>query len=237
MRIGILLCDHVDDDLQAVHGTYLRMFEQFLPETNFQPYFVCDDDFPTSVSDCDGYLVNGSRYSVYDEISWIQRLKDFVQDIHHTGLPYVGVCFGHQILAEALGGTVLKSPQGWCVGKHNFKVDDDISWMDPKLQQIGLLMMCQDQVVDLPPGSSVMASNPACPIAMFTVGEHMFGIQAHPEFSPSYLAAILDKRREKIGYDKVAEARRSLHLPLDVDPIRKWIGNFFFRQRASQLGR
>lgn len=227
MRIGILLCDHVDKDRETKYGTYLEMFERLLPDIDFRPYYVCDNDFPDNVFDCDGYLVNGSRYSVYDDIPWINILKEFTVDIHQAQLGYVGVCFGHQVLAEALGGKVDKSTVGWCVGVHAFELIQPRPWMDPGSSHYKLLMMCQDQVVKLPPDSQILASSTECKVGMFTVGKNMLGIQAHPEFSTDYVSHLLGERVKKIGATKVAEAMDTLHQQLDAVIISTWIRKFF----------
>lgn len=225
-KIGLLECDHVLDELRYIAGDYREMFPAFLPDFQFQFYDVINGQFPASVEDCDAYICTGSRHSVYEEIDWILQLKQFIRDIYQSNKKFVGVCFGHQLLGDALGGKVWKSEKGWCVGVHQFEVLSQKIWMQPSLNNYQILMMCQDQVQVLPPNSEVLATSEACKIAMFQVGNNMLGIQGHPEFSKEYDQALMELRVERIGKEKVIQGIDSLKLPLDASVISQWISKF-----------
>jgi GMP synthase-like glutamine amidotransferase len=230
MKVGLLECDHVREDLLHIDGDYRQMFPSLFagaaPDWDFVFYDVCNGQFPASADDCDVYICTGSRFSVYDEEDWVIRLKQFVNEIYHSGKIYLGVCFGHQMLAEALGGKVEKSPIGWCVGVHTFDIVENEAWMNPSMPSLNLLMMCQDQVAVLPPGSTVLATGPSCPIAMFRVGSNMLAVQAHPEFSKAYDQALMELRIERIGQPKVQEGIASLDLPVYGSIMAGWMKNF-----------
>src|SRR5215217_7450772 len=112
MKVGLLECDHVREELLHIAGDYRQMFpalfSQVAPDWEFRFYGVCNGHFPESAGECDLYICTGSKFSVYDEEDWILRLKDFVKEIYESGKKYAGICFGHQMLAEALGGKVEK---------------------------------------------------------------------------------------------------------------------------------
>jgi len=230
MKIGLLECDHVRDELKHIAGDYRQMFPvlflQVAPNWEFQFFDVCNGHFPESVDTCDVYICTGSKSSVYDDEEWISRLKEFVREIHSSKSFFIGICFGHQILGEALGGKVRKSDVGWCVGVHAFEIIKTEEWMDPGLSTVNLLMMCQDQVVRLPPASTLLASTADCPNAMFTVGENMLGVQAHPEFPKEYDQALMQLRVERIGEEKVKKGIESLELHLNDLDVAGWIHNF-----------
>lgn len=230
MRVGLLECDHVRDELVYIAGDYREMFpalfSQVAPHWEFVFYDVCNGHFPASVLECEVYICTGSKSSVYDEEEWIFRLKDFVREIHSSGRIYLGVCFGHQMLAEALGGKVSKSQVGWCVGTHNFTITTRQNWMEPAAPALDLLMMCQDQVMQLPDDSTVLATSPDCPVAMFSVGANMLGVQAHPEFPKAYDKALMELRVERIGEEKVHKGIASLALPGDGVLMAQWMKNF-----------
>ncbi|WP_051350167.1 glutamine amidotransferase-related protein [Dyadobacter alkalitolerans] len=230
VKVGLLECDHVRDELRHIAGDYRDMFPALFsnvaPEWDFHFYDVCNGHFPVSVEECDIYICTGSKSSVYDQEDWIIRLKDFVVDIYQSQKTFIGVCFGHQMLGEALGGKVEKSSVGWCVGVHRFQLTARESWMQPFTDAFNLLMMCQDQVVQLPPDATLLAETPDCPHAMFRVGERMLGIQAHPEFSKKYDQALMELRVERIGQKKVELGIASLELPTQEIMFAHWIKNF-----------
>lgn len=230
MKVGLLECDHVREEFLSIAGDYREMFpalfSSIAPEWQFKFFDVCNGHFPASADECDVYICTGSKSSVYDNDEWILKLKKFVREIHKAGKKYIGVCFGHQILGEALGGEVRKSDIGWCVGVHSFEVLHFQNWMKPPISSFNLLMMCQDQVLKLPPESILLAQTPDCPYAMFQVGDNMLGIQAHPEFSKAYDRALMELRVERIGARKVEMGIMSLELPTSEKLFAQWIVNF-----------
>jgi GMP synthase-like glutamine amidotransferase len=220
VRLGFLECDHVDDRYRAIDGDYSDMFSGLL-EVELVPYDVVNGVLPTSVDECDGWLVGGSRFSVYDNIAWIHALTDFVREIRDADKPYVGICFGHQLLAHSTGGRTEKAASGWGVGA----ID---TWLNPTQSDALLLYMHQDQVVDLPEGAKVLGHTEHCPVAMLRVGS-MLGVQAHPEFSVEYVEALLDTRVDRIGPDAAARAKHSLERVGDANDahlLGQWIVTF-----------
>ena len=232
MKVGLLLCDHVEERFKHLDTAYLHMFQRLLPAIEFEPYYVIDNHFPGSVHDHEIYLCNGSRFSVYDQEPWILGLKNFVQEIAGAQKKLVGVCFGHQMIAHALGGEVRKAEEGWCVGVHTFTSVSHESWMNPPLQTFNLLMLCQDQVLTLPKNSKVLATSPQCLVGMYIVHNTMLGIQAHPEFSKQFNKAVMLSRKDKIGEAKVETAIESLELELHQREIAGWIESFMQSHHA-----
>ena len=140
--------------------------------------------------------------------------------------PFVGICFGHQLLAHALGGRTEPAETGWAAGVHRCETTHLEPWMVPEVASPSLLFMHQDQVTELPPGATVLATAPHCASAMLRVDETMLGMQAHPEFGAAYVAALLADREERIGVEKTAAARRSLSEPTDERAVAHWIAQF-----------
>ena len=226
MKIGLLECDHVAERSRHIGGDYYDMFAALFPDTEIVRFDVCMGQFPTNLTAYDAYICTGSSYSVYDQEGWIIDLQAFVQELYAREIVYVGVCFGHQMLGQALGGRVEKASGGWCAGRHSFNVIRPEDWMTPFQKEYNLLMMCQDQIVQLPPDSRVLATAADCPIGMLQVGPRTLGLQAHPEFPAGYVKVLLEDRVERIGAEKVRVALESLALRLDAGLIGIWIQNF-----------
>lgn len=230
MKIGLLECDHVRAQWRHLAGDYGEMFAALLgrhaPSLTLQTFDVCHGELPAALDACDAYLTTGSRASVYDELDWIRRLKDFVRQLHAAERPFVGVCFGHQILAEALGGRVGKAAQGWGAGVQGIEITQTEAWMTPPAPQCHLQFMHQDQIERLPAGGVVLGSAAHCSVAMFRVGRTMLGIQAHPEFTADYVGALLDDRVALIGAAKCAAAQAGLRQPTDEGIVTQWIAEF-----------
>ncbi len=227
MRAGLFLCDHVKPEYVDEFGDYPDMFMHLFPEFDFKMYDVCSGQFPQNLDECDLYMTTGSSRSVYEDVDWINRLKEMVREIYRQQKYFIGFCFGHQLMGEALGGKVEKSPKGWCVGVHEFEIGKRKDWMQPFQNKMNLLMMCQDQVVQLPEGAEVLAGNSMCEAGMFQVSDTMLGIQAHPEFSKAYDQRLMEARVERIGTEPVAEGLASLKNELHVDLLRNWLTQHF----------
>lgn len=233
MKIGLLGCDDVPERYRHLGGTYHDMFTRLLaphlPGAQFAWYDVLQGELPASPDACDAYVCTGSRYSVYDDRDWIAGLKGYVRALSEARRPFVGICFGHQVLAEALGGAVAKAEQGWGVGILPMAVTKTEPWMAPPKTEAKLQYMHGDQVQKLPPESVVLAEAPHCPVAMFRVGETMLGIEGHPEFPASYVEALLRERKMRIGEETTEKALASLAQTADDDVVARWIANFIRR--------
>lgn len=211
-RIGVLECDHVDDRYRSISGDYLDMFQRLLPAVDLVPYDVISGAIPTAPDECDGWLATGSRHSVYEDLDWITATGAFIDKVRAASVPFVGICFGHQLLAHFTGGRTEKAA-GWGVGAHDLTTGE----------RARLLYMHQDQVVALPAGSVAIGSTDHCPNAIIRVGDTMLGMQAHPEFPGEYVEALLHAREERIGHDVVEAALASLDAPRDEDVAAGWI--------------
>ena len=234
MKLGLLECDHVADRFRAIAGDYREMFPALFarhaPAVSFRNYDVCNGEFPASIDECDGYLCTGSRFSVYQELDWIVALKGFVRRLAEGDRPFIGICFGHQMLGEALGCRVAPAETGWGVGIHAMEMVKREAWMQPEIPSCRLQYMHQDQVPHLPEGGVLLGRTDHCPIAMFRVGDSMLGLQAHPEFTAPYSEALLRDRRERIGNERVETALESLHTPTDEGVVVSWIEAFLRRE-------
>ncbi len=242
LRLGILQADAVLTEFQPAFGDYPDMFERLLMgaaaarsdglELELHTYAVHEGELPGSVDACDGWLITGSRHSVYDDLPWIGELAAFVRKVVETGGKVVGICFGHQLLAHFFEGETGPAEAGWAVGVHEVDITERESWMLPFRADVGLLSSHKDQVTRLPAGARPIARSDFCPLSGFVIGKQVFTLQGHPEFSKPYSAALMGKRRELLGeqtYAAGVEAReRETHGPV----IGSWILNFLLEDAA-----
>ena len=234
MKIGILQCDDVSDEFLPEFGNYPAMFESLLgaiaPGLEFVTYRALDGELPHSHDACDGYITTGSRYSVNDNLAWIADLERFVAALAEAKKKFVGICFGHQLMAKVLGGQV--TDLGWAVGMSCNTVDVKKAWMDSSQDSLNLVVSHRDQISELPPGVEVLASNNFCPNYMIQFGNEMMSVQGHPEFSKAYSSALMEKRKDVIPAPLIAEGRASLAIDADDRLMAQWIVNFFNERSA-----
>ena len=231
MKIGILQTGKVAPDLVERFGEYPAMFHDLLrradPTLSFEDWMVVDGDIPADPQACAAWLITGSRFGVYDPEPWIEPLKAFLRSVRAAAVPLVGVCFGHQIMAEAFGGRAAKSDVGWGVGVHRYRATRRPGWMGETGAEFEMYAMHQDQVVALPDDAIVLAESAFCPLAMVAYGDserpEAISLQPHPEFPDDFARALIELRGELIGADRAAEARASFGPAVARDDFARWV--------------
>ena len=231
MKIGLLETGEPPEDLQPEFGRYGGMFQDLLgPGHDYVTYDVQAGQLPADPDECDAYIVTGSSAGVYDDLPWIAPLKAFLVEARQQ--PLVGVCFGHQVMAEAFGGKVVKSDKGWGVGLHAYDVAERPVWMDgdPK---IAAPASHQDQVIEIPPGARAVAGSAFTPAGVLVYDDRpAISMQFHPEFDPAYAAALIEARRGTRYTDPQADAAiASLDKPNDNARVAGWIEAFLAQAR------
>jgi GMP synthase-like glutamine amidotransferase len=225
MKLAILETGKPPQALIPRFGRYPAMFEQLIgiEATHFD---VEAGELPAKAESHDAYLITGSPAGVYDDLPWIGGLESFLK-LAKGRAKLVGICFGHQIMAQAFGGHVEKSAKGWGVGLHNYPIVRHEPWMD-EAAIISAPASHQDQVVLQPPRTDVLASSIFTPYAALAWRDQpAISFQFHPEFPPGFAEALIDQRR-----DRIADADRAiatLERPNDNQRVGRWIRNFLDR--------
>jgi GMP synthase (glutamine-hydrolysing) len=234
MKLGLLVCDHVRPEFLHISGDYEDMFRRLFKrhdDVAVVAYDAIGGELPADPRECDAWITTGSRYSVNDDESWIRDLEAFVREVAEAGVPFVGICFGHQLLASALGGSVIKSDRGWGVGSKEVLVREDLGLGE----SYRVLTSHQDQVETLPPGGEILGWNEHCPVSVMGVGRTMLGIQGHPEFEEAYSEALMESRRGTLIPEKtVDEGLASLDQQSDSERLAGWIVDFVTKARQAQ---
>lgn len=180
---------------------------------------------PEDPSAFQGAIVTGSAAGVYDDLPWIAPLLDWLR-MARGKTRLVGICFGHQAMAQAFGGQVEKSDKGWGVGLHRYDVTGVEDWMHPRARSIGIPVSHQDQVTAPPPDARVIASCDFTPYAGLA-WDDAISFQCHPEFQPAYAAALIELRRgSRIDAETADKALATLYRGDDRAILTAWIRAF-----------
>jgi GMP synthase-like glutamine amidotransferase len=243
MKIGILETGEVHPDLMARHGDYPTMFQKLLgavdPGLEFATVRVVAGEMPASPAQADAWLVTGSRHGVYDGLPWIEPLKAFLRDCVAVRVPVIGICFGHQILAEALGGRAVKSDKGWGLGVQDYEVVARPGWMTHVPDRFAVRALHQDQVVAVPPDTTVLASSPFCEYAALAYGDpdspDAISLQPHPEFGAEFMDELIALRAGTvIPEPEAAAGRASLERSVHGHDWARMIVDFLHRAAATR---
>src|SRR5579884_2277180 len=223
MKIGILETGRPPKPLAVDYGDYADMFERMLGDGfDVERYEVEAGELPSCSSGRDAYRITGSPAGVYEGLPWIDPLMEFIRSSGDKKL--VGICFGHQVMAQALGGRVEKSTKGWGAGLHRYRVLRGEPWIDDA-DEIAIPASHQDQVVIQPPNTDVVAASDFTPFAALQWTDRpAISFQFHPEFSPAFAKALIDQRYDRIPDPGAAIA--SLDAPNDSERVAGWIRRF-----------
>lgn len=227
MKIGILQAGHAPDALQPDHGDFFDLFKRLLDGHGFAfaNYDVVDMVFPDTVTECDGWLITGSKHGAYEDHPFIPPLETLIRDIYAADVPLVGICFGHQIIAQALGGKVEKFKDGWAVGRQTY---------DWNGKPVSLNAWHQDQVVTRPANAQVHGTNPFCENAALIYDKRAFTVQAHPEFDATFTAKLADVRGEGVVPEPLLDnMRQNLDQPVDNALLARQIAQFFVERQVA----
>jgi GMP synthase-like glutamine amidotransferase len=226
MRIGILQTGLAPEALSDTMGDYPDMFARLLDGQGFtfRTFRVVEGEFPADVHDCDGWLITGSRHGVYEDHPWIPPLEQFIRDAFAARVPVVGICFGHQIVAQAMGGKVERYDGGWAVGATEY---------DFSGEKLVLNAWHRDQVTRAPESARVIATNDFCANAALLYDDRAFTVQAHPEFRPEFVDGLMKTRGKGLVPDDVmAAAATRLADPIQDRTMAGRIAAFFKEPRA-----
>lgn len=227
MRICILHIGHTEPGEKPKHlpspQRFRNALEPHLPDAQWTVISAVKDQLPAP-AEFDGYIITGGKYSVFEDYDWQDRLFDFIRAAHAQQIKLIGICYGHQAIAHALGGAVERSPKGWGVGIMPVDVTRQTGFAQAETG-VMLHAMHQDQVSQAPQGADVFLSSSFCPISGFTLGDHFLAIQQHPDFNPDINRDLINKRIERIG-DRAQDALDTCAGHDDTETSVIWMARF-----------
>lgn len=225
MKIGILITGHPPDELSG-NGRYDAYFRRLLGEETFSyvSYSVVDGEMPQGIREADGWLITGSKHGAYEDHPWIPPLEQFIRDSYAARVPMIGVCFGHQIIAQAMGGKVEKFSGGWSVGPVDYQI---------KGETYAINAWHQDQVIEKPSSAEVIGATDFCANAALVYDDLFWTIQPHPEYQSDFIDGLIRYRgKGLVPEDQLEAARAKLDTPLDSPKIAEQMTAFFKKERA-----
>ncbi|GHA32491.1 glutamine amidotransferase [Devosia pacifica] len=232
MKLTIIETGAVPGPLQSQYGSYPEMFRRMFAnaapgEFSFDTVTVEDGIALPDPETLEGVAITGSPAGVHDDLRWIEPLRAFIQKAHAAGVPMVGICFGHQIMADALGGQVARAPGGWGIGRHDYTRTSTSSVLDPLPKLVQVACSHQDQVVEAPPEAQTILASPFTPHAglVYNNGRAM-SLQPHPEFSDDYALALVDLRKEQVPAATLDAAKASFAQASHSDAVAEVLARF-----------
>jgi GMP synthase-like glutamine amidotransferase len=236
-RVTIIETGLVGPGNRERHGSFPQMFERMIgaadKSVTFDVVSVINGEALPDPDTLQAILITGSSAGVYDSFDWIAPLENFVRAAYAHQIPMVGVCFGHQLMAQALGGTVRKSDRGWGIGRHIYDVVPSNGVIDG--ERIAIACSHQDQVIEPPPGArTILSSAFTAHAGLLYDNGSALSVQPHPEFDVGFAHVCCTAREDQAPDAMVAAAKASLAEPLDHGRLGGAITRFLTRPaRAS----
>jgi len=236
MKIAIIETGEPPAPLNSKFPSYPEMFAIMLAghdNFSFMPIAVSNGAPVPAVASFDGMIITGSPAGVYEGHDWIAPLETLIRTTAAAGKPQIGICFGHQIMAQAFDGTVEKTDKGWGVGVHDYQIHSKPDWMTPSPTRIRCAVSHQDQVIDPPVGATILAGSSFCEHGALAYAQGpAISFQMHPEFSHDFASNLLEIRRNRIPAPIVEEGLSSLKENSDRALLATWIANYFNSHRS-----
>lgn len=228
MKINILICDTFSGLLPAnipdYQSLFFNLFDGLTENIEYKIFKTFEKELPQNLNKDELYIIPGSQSGAYENKDWIRFLFTFIQEIDKRKIPLVGICFGHQVIAQALGGKVEKSDKGWGIGirESELLTADALSIFPGGKMQ--LLYNHNDQVIELPKEAECIATSDFCRYEGFTIGNHILTFQGHPEYTKDYCKYLLENHANNTDQAIIEKALLSLRNMQNMGRIAaKWM--------------
>ena len=244
MRIAILVCSTDSSGFSEQYPNdgekFVTLLQPIRPDWSFHAVPVNENVLPGLVSDHDGYIVTGSPKSNQESDDWVERLHAFIRKLDEARAPTVGICFGHQAIAAALGGRLQENPgdttaESFNIGVETLHLVSEEPWMKPPRDALSLYAAHAEQVTRLPKSARLIGWSHDCPVASFVVGErgreHMLACEFHPEIYRDFIRAMIVSKESDLGSDVVAAKLEEIETETDGAVMGEWMARFLEMER------
>lgn len=235
LKIGILETGRPPEELAPQYGSYPNMVANWLSHLDgeISTFSVLDGEFPLSAQQCDLWVITGSKFGCYEDHYWIKPLEDFIRSVKSSNRLMFGICFGHQLIAQALGGKVQKSSQGWALGVNQYEIENWPDELGTAPAEIALQAYHQDQITTLPKGAVNVASSDFCKHAAVWYPDFGLTVQGHPEFSTAYASDLLECRRgTSLTNEDTDRGQANMAYASNREMIAKIVGTYLISKGA-----
>ena len=238
MKLTIIETGLPPEAIRDRYEGYPAMFAELIsradPDMTFKTVSPVKGEALPDPASLEAILITGSAYGVYDDVPWMTDLKDWIGFAAEHEVPMIGICFGHQVIADALGGDVRKSDKGWGIGRHTYRLQKTPHWMTNTPEQFSVGVSHQDQVLSPPADADVLAGNEFCPHAGLLYNRApILSFQGHPEFSDTFMGDLYEARKGRpLTEAQVDKAIASFKTPHDNDLMGRWMVEFLKADRS-----
>lgn len=230
MKLTLIMVGQTPTPMQEQFKRNPPLFQNMFGSDGFEfdTVRVLEGETLPAADTLQGIVITGSAAGVYENHTWLDPLRAFIRDAYQAKTPMLGICFGHQIMADALGGEVRKSEKGWGIGRHVYRLTGNPDFMSGMPQEVAIAASHQDQVITAPTCSTVFLSSNFTPNAglIYDNGAAV-SMQPHPEFEQDYSKALVELRRnDPLNDDEVAAGKATLDAPVDSQEVAKRLARF-----------
>jgi GMP synthase-like glutamine amidotransferase len=212
---------HPDDAQKAIAA-----LQAVRPHWQFSAWAARDGELPEDPLAADAWVLTGSVASVTQPQPWMERSAEALRQRHAARRALVGLCFGHQLIAHALGGRVVRSAGGFRLGVADTALAMAEPWMDPPRNHLSLFAAHEDQVLQAPPGARILGGDAFCPVGAYAVAQHVLCTQYHPELSRPFMRDLLATFGHRFGPELVSRAAVQIEQDVDAEVFMQWVARF-----------
>lgn len=209
------------------------MFSEQRPKWAFSVYKIYEGHYPL-MTDYDAFVFSGSPSSVNEDKPWITEMLAFIRTLYNEQKTMVGICFGHQAIAKALGGQVDWSTNGWSLGSVNVEITEHAEWMQTTTGSLQLYAAHSEQVIEPPLGSEILAKTQHCAIAAYRIGNQVFTTQHHPEMTEDFVTHLIHQLAPDMDKNFIEKAAFSMQQNANSSEFASWLAKFIEIAQKSQ---